>query len=209
MLTNVYIDGFNLYYRALKGSAFKWLNLQTLAENLFPNDQINQVCYFTARIVARHNDPSQPQRQQAYLRALSTLPNIQIHFGDFRTRTKRRPLVRAVKGLPPTVEIRDSEEKGTDVNLATRLLVDGFNQTYQQAIIVSNDADFASPMKYVRDDLRLRVALVNPDVKTPSPRSLVNAATYIRQLRQTHLRKSQFPDRILDAHGVISKPGPW
>jgi len=26
--TIVYIDGFNLYYGAVRGSAFKWLNLQ-------------------------------------------------------------------------------------------------------------------------------------------------------------------------------------
>ena len=27
MDTIVYIDGFNLYYRALKGTPYKWLNL--------------------------------------------------------------------------------------------------------------------------------------------------------------------------------------
>ena len=50
VLTNVYVDGYNLYYRALKGSLFKWLDLGKLAAELFPEDTIGQVHYFTALI---------------------------------------------------------------------------------------------------------------------------------------------------------------
>ena len=32
--TFVYVDGFNLYYRALRGTRYKWLNLKTLADDL-------------------------------------------------------------------------------------------------------------------------------------------------------------------------------
>lgn len=32
--TNVYIDGFNLFYGALKGSPYKWLNLEALCQRL-------------------------------------------------------------------------------------------------------------------------------------------------------------------------------
>ena len=38
MRTYVYVDGFNLYYGALKGSHYKWLDLKALftsLENLF------------------------------------------------------------------------------------------------------------------------------------------------------------------------------
>ena len=69
MITNFYIDGFNLYYRALQGTPYKWLNLRKLAEALFPRDTIHKICYFTAPITPRPNDITQPQRQQAYLRA--------------------------------------------------------------------------------------------------------------------------------------------
>ena len=56
LITNLYIDGFNLYYRALRGTPFKWLDLQQLAENLFPEDTINSICYFTALLEARPHD---------------------------------------------------------------------------------------------------------------------------------------------------------
>ena len=209
MITNVYIDGFNLYYRALKDTPFRWLDLRKLAETLFPQDDINKVSYFTARLDPRPGNPSQRQRQQAYLRALATLPGFETHYGVFRSGVKRRPLAEPVAGLPASVLVRDSEEKGSDVNLATRLLVDGFNGEYEQAIVVSNDADFAGAMQYVRDDLGLRVTLVNPDTRNTSPRRLADAATYVKRLWKSHLRQSLLPDTLTDNVGTITKPEGW
>ena len=156
----------------------KWLDPRKLAETLFPQDEIHKVCYFTARLDVRPTNPGQAQRQLIYLRALATLPRLEVYYGQFRSGTKRRPLSELVPGLPTHVLVRDSEEKGSDVNLAARLLVDGFGGEYEQAVVVSNDADFAGAMRYVWDGLGLRVTLVNPDAKTASPRDLANAATY-------------------------------
>ena len=209
MITNVYVDGFNLYYRALKDTPFRWLDLRKLATTLLPEDTIHTVCYFTARLDARPGNPTQPQRQQAYLRALATLPDFEIHYGAFRSGVRRRPLAEPVPGLPTHVRVRNSEEKGSDVNLATRLLVDGFNGEYEQAVVVSNDADFAGAMQYVKDGLGLRVTLVNPDPRNNSPRQLANAATYVKRLWRSHLRRSLLPDSLTDEVGVITKPGGW
>jgi len=209
LITNVYIDGFNLYYRALKDTPFRWLDLRQLAEALFTQDSINKVCYFTARLDVRPGNPGQAQRQLIYLRALATLPSLDVYYGVFRSGVKRRPLAEPVTGLPSHVLIRDSEEKGSDVNLATRLLVDGFNGEYEQAVVVSNDADFAGAMRYVRDDLGLRVTLINPDSRNPSPKQLAGAATYVKRLWKSHLRRSLLPDTLRDEVGVITKPVGW
>ena len=209
MITNLYIDGFNLYYRALKDTPFRWLDLRQLAETLFPQDSINRVSYFTARLDVRPSNPGQAQRQLIYLRALATLPGFDSYFGVFRSGVKRRPLAEPVTGLPSYVLVRDSEEKGSDVNLATRLLVDGFNGEYEQAVVVSNDADFAGAMRYVRDDLGLRVTLVNPDPRNSSPRELADAATYVKRLWKSHLRRSQLSDTLTDGIGTITKPAGW
>lgn len=158
LITNLYVDCFNLDYRALKDTSFRWLDLRRLAATLFPQDSINRVCYFTARLDSRPGNP----RQQAYLRALATLFGFHAYYGVFRSGIKRCPLADPVSGLPDYVLIKDSEEKGSDVNLAIRLLVDGFNGDYEQAVVVSNEADFAGAMRYVRSYLELRVALVNP-----------------------------------------------
>ena len=209
MLTNFYIDGFNLYYRTLRNTPFRWLDLRKLAEMLFPNDEIRRICYFTALLNERPDNSGQPWRQLTYLRALETLPGFEIHYGTFRPRVKTRRLAEPIPGLPEYVRIMDSEEKGTDVNLATRLLVDGFTNVYQQAVIVSNDSDLASPMRYVRDELGLKVTVVNPDNNNYTHRDLEDAATYVKRLRKSHLRRSQFPPLVADAQGRITKPARW
>lgn len=95
------------------------------------------------------------------------------------------------------------------MNLATRLLVDGFNRDYEQAVVVSNDADFAEAMRYVRDGLRLKVSLVNPNLVGQSPRQLSSAATYVKRIRRKHLQQSQFPGTLKDNVGTITKPASW
>ena len=51
MRTRIYIDGFNLYYGALKNISFKWLDLSRLFRPLLkPNHNILKIKYFTAHI---------------------------------------------------------------------------------------------------------------------------------------------------------------
>ncbi len=57
MATIVYIDGFNLYYGAVKDTPYKWLDLEALCRRLLPKDDIVGIRYFTARISARPGDP--------------------------------------------------------------------------------------------------------------------------------------------------------
>ena len=92
MRTRVYVDGFNLYYGALKGTPFKWLDLVKLAYQLLPAGySVTKLKYFTAR-VSGIPDAGAPARQQAYLRALATLPEVQIVMGTFLSKTIWRPL---------------------------------------------------------------------------------------------------------------------
>ena len=92
MRTRVYVDGFNLYYGALKGSPFKWLNPVRLAARLLPPEcAIDKLGYFTAR-VSGTLDPGAPGRQQVYFNALDTLPEVELHFGRFLAKTAWRPL---------------------------------------------------------------------------------------------------------------------
>jgi hypothetical protein len=71
MKANVYVDGFNLYYSALRRrfQDCKWLDVRALAETLFPNDEIGRVLYFSARVISRPDDPQEATRQQMYFRA--------------------------------------------------------------------------------------------------------------------------------------------
>ena len=67
--TYVYFDGFNLHYRALRHTRFKWLNLQALTEALLGQDhEIVCIRYFTAPVSGKR-DPGQPVRRQCYIDA--------------------------------------------------------------------------------------------------------------------------------------------
>src|SRR6266478_3708251 len=139
--TIVYVDGFNLYYRALKGTPYKWLNIKKLAEQLL--DRTNEVVlvkYYTARVSGKQ-DPSSPARQQLYLDALSTVPEVRVFFGNFLANVITRPLVRPIKGLPTYVQVHHTAEKGSDVKLATHLLHDAWTGAFEAAAVISNDTD--------------------------------------------------------------------
>lgn len=93
MRTRVYVDGFNLYYGALRGTNFKWLDPLSLSRRLLPSEcAVEKVLYFTAR-VSGILDRSAPARQQVYLNALGTLPEVEVHFGSFLSKTAWRPLI--------------------------------------------------------------------------------------------------------------------
>ncbi len=209
MKTNVYVDGFNLFYGCVKDTPYRWLNLAQLCQVLLPTDCIHRIRYFTAPVQPRPGHPQQRVHQHIYLRALCTIPNLSIHHGQFRSRVVRLPLAQPPAGRPRTVEVVRTEEKGSDVNLATALLVDGFTRDFDAAVVVSNDSDLLEPIKVVRQRLGYPVGILNPHPRGKRSRALFQAATFARQVSRRALQASQFPHTLTDAHGTITKPQGW
>ena len=109
MRTRVYVDGFNLFYGALKGTSYKWLNPVELAHRVLPpGHAIDKLLYFTARVSGVSNSGA-PARQHAYLRALGTLPEVQVYTGRFLAKTAWRPLT----NLPIANKLIDAPTKVT------------------------------------------------------------------------------------------------
>jgi uncharacterized LabA/DUF88 family protein len=207
LITNIYVDGFNLYYGALRKTPYRWLNLETLCQLLLPNNTIGQIKYFTALVSARPADPDQPGRQQLYLRALRTLPRVSIYRGHFLTHEVTMALV-VPPGQPPKyAKVIKTEEKGSDVNLATHLLHDAHMGQFDVAVVISNDSDLLEPIKIVRRQLHKHVGILNPH---PNPsRALLPHIDFIKQIRAGVLKAAQFPDSLTDAHGKFTKPPAW
>jgi uncharacterized LabA/DUF88 family protein len=202
---NVYVDGLNLYYGALKGTPYKWLDLRQLSRLLLPRDRINRIRYFTARVQTPRDQP-RAQRQQTYIRALETLPRLTVHYATARIDTERLP----VGGRPDErVLVTRSGAKGSDVNLASLLLADGFRGDYEVAVVVSNDSDLVLPIRLVRNQLRLPVGLLLPLPKQYYAVELRRAATFSKPIRAGVLAASQFPPQLTDANGTITKPSAW
>jgi uncharacterized LabA/DUF88 family protein len=207
MATNVYVDAFNLYYGCLKGTPYRWLDLGALCKRLLPKDRINRIRYFTATVSARPDNPDAPQRQQVYLRALETIPGLSIHYGHYLSHLTRMPLAHPRRGGARTIEVVRTEEKGSDVNLATFLLLDAFKGDCDVAVVVSNDSDLKLPIEVAQEELELRVGVVNPH--PPARRSRALQPTFFKQLRSSTLAGCQFPPILMDAKGEIRKPARW
>ena len=178
-----------------------------LCRALLPSNDIRWIGYFTARVSNRPDDPDQATRQQIYLRALSTNPLIHIEYGQFLTNRVRAALVSPPARGPRTVEVWRTSEKGSDVNLATRLLVHAFRDEFDVAVVVSNDSDLAGPMRLIRDDLHRRVGVLDPSQR--ASKSLLAASTFYKHVRRGALAANQFPQQLADGTGSFSKPSAW
>jgi hypothetical protein len=207
LTTNVYIDGFNLYYGALRKTPYRWLNLEALCQLLLPKNTIAQIKYFTALVSARPSDPDQPVRQQLYLRALGTLPKVSVHFGHFLTHEVTMALVMPPGQPQKYAKVIKTEEKGSDVNLATHLLHDAHMGRFDVAVVISNDSDLLEPIKIVRHELKKQVGILNPHPK--ASRALLPHIDFIKQIRAGVLKAAQLPVTLTDAHGTFTKPAAW
>jgi len=206
--TVVYVDGFNLYYGAVKDTSYKWLDIASLCQSLLPKSQIVQIKYFTALVKSRPHDPNQPKRQQFYLRALRTIPNFEIILGRFLTHERDMPLANCPAGRQRYARVIKTEEKGSDVNLAIHLLNDGYQGRYDTAAVISNDSDLAEAIRLVRDALNKPVIILNPFPKSASI-ELRKTATFVKPIRKGVLGASQFPQTIKDSKGTFFKPKEW
>lgn len=206
MITNVYVDGFNLYYGALKGTPYKWLDLEALFAHLLPVNQINRIRYFTAKVQPRADDPGVDRRQQVYIRALRTLPSVSIHLGRYQSKPTRMPLEPPPTTGAKTVKVMKTEEKGSDVNLASLMLLDAFRDDAEAFVVVSNDSDLMEPTRIVRQELGKRVGLLNPHPKVSY--SLMRCKPhFVKQIHAGALAASQFPASIPGTN--LTKPTDW
>lgn len=208
MKTNVYIDGFNFYYRCVQGTPYKWLNLSTFVHGLLKPPYVpHRIRYYTARVKALPGNPDVPIRQQIYLRALGTLPDVSIAYGHFLKSKLWLPLVHPPAIGPAIVQVFKFNEKGSDVNIATDLLLDAFDKDCEAALVISSDSDLLGPVKAVKAKFgtKIGVAIMPNGFSTV----LTNEADFIRHVRSGLLAASQFPPDLTDGNGTFSKPATW
>ena len=206
-IANIYVDGFNLYYGCLKDTPYRWLDLATLFELLLPSLTVNRIRFFTAPLLRRPENPGQFQRQQIYLRAIQTIPNLSLHYGYFLTSTVTMRLEHPLRDGSTTARVVKTEEKGTDVNIASHLLLDAFDHECDTTVIVSNDSDLLPAIRFIKERFGLTVWILNPHQKRSW--ALADIADFYRPIRRGPLSASQFPDRMQDAAGAFTKPPGW
>jgi uncharacterized LabA/DUF88 family protein len=199
-----YVDGFNLYYglREQGWRRFYWLNIRRLIEGLLkPNQRLISTKYFTSLVSSTPSDPDKNRRQVAYLDALRTIPDFRIIYGHYLHNTQK------CRNCGATWVV--SDEKMTDVNIATEMMVDAFQDSLDTAIVVSADSDLSGPIEAVR---RLfpakRVVVFFPPGR--SSKRLIQVAHGFVKIPRNKLAQSQFPEQVKAPAGVvIHRPPTW
>lgn len=218
----VYIDGFNVYYGALLGTPHKWVDFNALAMRLMPACSIEHITYCTARVQPSTEDPSVHVRQDVFFRALvAHCPNFELVEGHFKVgKVKGYRIAHDGCGCCATTpltscgccgqikaQVRKTEEKGSDVNLAVRLVSDGYQDLYDTALVLSDDSDLQPAVDIAMQQLGKTVVVCNPRYKR-TWHSL--NGTERRTLRPGALAACQLPNPVVAADGTtLSKPATW
>lgn len=219
--TIAYVDGFNLYHLALQDTAYRWSNPKLLLENVLGHPKsIDTLKLYTARVSSKI-DADAPRKQQIYLNALSTIPEIEITFGSFQVNEKWRRMsenmAKVFKPKSELVRVVNPEEKGSDVNLGAHLIRDGFIGAFEQAIVCTNDTDLCEPIRIVAEELGKLVILVTPNNKinrpVPTAKKLITAvggAHNVFHMRNNHLRDAMLGANLVGKGGKpIQMPASW
>ncbi len=205
----VYVDGFNLYYGAVKGTPFKWLDLQRYFTLLRPHDDIQQIRYFTALV----NGASRV-RQETFLQALATTPKVEVVLGKFKQEwVKCGFLPSCAPAGSPSRQFQMPEEKRTDVNIAVYMLDDAYQGRCDHIVLVSGDSDLVPAIRMVRARFPSIKTTVYVPAQAPQRAHAVElrtAAHASRELPLNLLPKAQFPSGLPDGvGGTIKKPTSW
>lgn len=105
------------------------------------------------------------------------------------------------------VQVIKTEEKGSDVNIATHLLVDGFQNKYEAAAVLTNDSDLKLPISMVRNELHKTVGVICPHEK-PS-KELIKSATFFKVIKPSTFQECQFYETLEVNGRRIHKPKAW
>jgi len=195
-----YIDGYNLYYglRDQGWKRFYWLNLQKLAEQfLKPNQTLVETKYFTT--IVKYPDDKR-RRQQVFLEALQTLPNLSVFYGHFLS----DPVTCHQCGHTYTTH----HEKMTDVNISVELMKDAFQDRFDVAFLISADSDLVSPVRTVQQLFpKKKVISIFPPGRFSSALKRISAGTL--RIGHVNLSKSLFPERVNKNGIALDRPNRW
>ena len=205
--TIVYVDGFNLYYGALRATPrLKWLDIEKFCRLLRPSDDIRMIRYFSALVTG----PTKPN-QEAYLKALSTTPLVTVILGKFKLKNVKCGV--AACSTAGSKWFKIPEEKRTDVNIAVFMVDDAYQDACDQLIIFSGDSDLVPAVNMIRTRHPQKKIIVY----VPSQNLIRGAAVELRTAAHRHrtlplnlLPLAQFPNQIPDgAGGFITRPAAW
>lgn len=197
----VYVDGFNLYHglHDKTGRQHLWLDLAKLAKSLRPKQQLVGVRYFTATVL---NDPTAQASQGHYIEALSKkYPGVvEVILGRYQAKTMQCRFCHH--------SYVSYEEKETDVNMATSIVVDAARGAFDAAIIISGDSDVAPAVRAARaNQQNLFIAAAFPPGRFSQELKHLMPASFHINLNKVN--QALLPDTFEAGGKTFTRPEKW
>ena len=196
----VYVDGFNLYFGIIESGLLncKWLNISKLVNNLLQiNQELIAIKYFTSRV---SYNPDKQKRQTTYIEALESV-GIKIYYGHYQSDAME---CRQCGNVWPTFH-----EKMTDVNIATQMMIDAYQDRYDMAMLMSGDSDLVPPIKAIHELFKhKRVFVAFPPKRHNASIAIVAKGSMI--IGRKKLIDSLFDEEVPKKDGfILKKPKEW
>jgi uncharacterized LabA/DUF88 family protein len=176
---------------------------------LRPDDDIKAIKYFTALVTG----PTRAH-QETYLKALATLPLVEIILGKFKR--KRIHCTESSCMHTGNRRFETVEEKRTDVNIAVSMLDDAYQDACDQLVLISGDSDLVPGISTIRTRFPAKkITVYVPFIPALSTTrgfavELRTAAHAHRDLPLNLLPRAQFPTQVPDGiGGTVTKPAAW
>lgn len=141
------------------------------------------------------------KRQNIYLEALETLPNLRIYEGHY--------LSKIITCKTCGAKWNTHEEKMTDVCIATELIIDSYKNAFDTALIISADSDLVPPITAIRNQFPCkRIVIAFPPYRDSAKLKQVSSAYF--PIGESNLRKSMFADEVIKPDGfILKRPVEW
>lgn len=212
--TIVYIDGFNLFYGMLQHRPNRWLDLVKFADLLVGSEfEVLVVKYFTSKTKSYPANPKSELNQHYYWQALSTLPRLELIEGFYQRSKRLMPFYKdPCKSCPQIpshlASVVKLEEKRSDVNIATEMLMDAVLGAADAFTLVTGDSDLVAPVQAIRYKLRKPIAVFNPHQGTSL--ELKRFASFYKNIAIDLPDQCQLPYDVTLPNGtIIHAPAGW
>ncbi len=169
-----YVDANNLMSAIGRSGGSGWLDIRKFVNSMVPSMRVEKICYFTAQLTPhRYENDGEAYRRNAqsvYLKGLAAHdPKIEFIFGHYHYQSV--PGATSPHGSEMS-KVHRFVEKGTDVNLAVKMVEDAFTGDHEAALLISNDSDLAAALQVTRRRGIITV-LAPPVYKNSSPNAVL------------------------------------
>lgn len=145
----VFIDGANVYNKLrddIGGGHFRPIDFGLFGKLVAGADRRLVKVYYYVSPVDQYTHPSEYSSQQQFFAELRKITYLEVRLGSLRPRTRSNTCPNCKHRTVTNFRV----EKGVDVHLAVDMLSCAFDDQYDCAVVVSEDADFAPAADEVR-----------------------------------------------------------